>query len=182
MPRFDFDTEIDRRAVPALKTHRIVLGEDGGHLFPGGVADMDFPAAPCIQQAIAKRAAHGVYGYEALPDGLIPALTAWMQRRHGWTVAPEHVLRAPNVLNALAMTANTFTEPGDGIIIPSSSISPTSSERTAAESSRRRCASRPDATRWISRLWRSPRVIRERGCCSCAIRTTRWDGSGPATN
>ena len=117
MPRFDFDTEIDRRAVPALKTHRIVLGEDGGHLFPGGVADMDFPAAPCIQQAIAKRAAHGVYGYEALPDGLIPALTAWMQRRHGWTVAPEHVLRAPNVLNALAMTANTFTEPGDGIII-----------------------------------------------------------------
>lgn len=69
---YDFDTEIDRRAVPALKTHRIVLGEDGSDLFPGGVADMDFPAAPCVQRAIAERAAHGIFGYEAVPDGLMP--------------------------------------------------------------------------------------------------------------
>lgn len=39
---FNFDEEIDRSEVPALKLHPIVLGEDGVELFPAGVADMDF--------------------------------------------------------------------------------------------------------------------------------------------
>ncbi|MFC3615287.1 MalY/PatB family protein [Lutimaribacter marinistellae] len=117
MAEFDFDGEIDRRVVPALKHHRIVLGADGMDLFPAGVADMDFRVAPCITDAIAARAAHGVYGYETVPDGLIPELTGWLENRHGWKVDPSHILRAPNVLNALAMAANAFTEPGDGIIV-----------------------------------------------------------------
>jgi cystathionine beta-lyase len=117
MTEFDFDEEIDRRVVPALKHHRLVLGSDGMDLFPAGVADMDFSVAPCVREAIAERAAHRVYGYETVPDGLMPALTGWLGRRHGWHVDPAHLLRAPNVLNALAMAANCFTEPGDGIIV-----------------------------------------------------------------
>ncbi|HHS94676.1 MAG TPA: putative C-S lyase [Rhodobacterales bacterium] len=117
MPEFGFDEEIDRRGVPALKVHRIVLGKDGMDLFPGGVADMDFRAPPCILEAIGKRAAHGVFGYETVPDGLMPALTGWLQARHGWEVDPAHILRAPNVLNSLALAANLFTEPGAGIIV-----------------------------------------------------------------
>lgn len=117
MTEFNFDEEIDRREVPALKHHRIVLGADGMDLFPAGVADMDFRVAPCISDAIAKRAAHSVYGYETVPDELKLALTRWLGKRHGWTVDPFHILRAPNVLNSLAMAANCFTEPGDGIIV-----------------------------------------------------------------
>jgi cystathionine beta-lyase len=117
MPEFDFDEEIDRRAVPALKHHRLVLGADGMDLFPAGVADMDFRVAPCITDAIAARATHGVFGYETVPDGLIPALRGWLDNRHRWEVDPSHILRAPNVLNALAMATNAFTEPGDGIIV-----------------------------------------------------------------
>lgn len=117
MAEFDFDEEINRRAVPALKHHMVVLGADGMDLFPAGVADMDFPVAPCINDAIAERAAHAVYGYETVPNGLIPALTGWLDMRHGWSVDPAHILRAPNVLNALAMAANCFTELGDGIIV-----------------------------------------------------------------
>lgn len=117
MSAYDFDEVIDRRVVPALKHHRMVLGEDGMDLFPAGVADMDFRVAPCIMQAMAERAAHGVFGYESVPEGLMPALTGWLQARHGWAVEPAHILRAPNVLNALAMAANLFTKPGDGIIV-----------------------------------------------------------------
>lgn len=117
MAEFGFDQEIDRRVVPALKHHRVVLGSDGLNLFPAGVADMDFRVAPCITDAITERAAHGVYGYETVPDRLIPALTGWLDNRHGWIVDPAHILRAPNVLNALAMAVNCFTEPGDGIIV-----------------------------------------------------------------
>lgn len=53
-PSLDLDEEIDRRAVPALKTHRIVLGADGAHLFPAGVADMDFKAPPSVLSAMRK--------------------------------------------------------------------------------------------------------------------------------
>ena len=81
---FDFDRAVDRREVPALKTHRSVLGDDGEHLFAAGVADMDFEAPAPVLEAMRRRLAHGVFGYEAVPDGLVPALTAWLETRHGW--------------------------------------------------------------------------------------------------
>ncbi len=117
MPEFNFDTLIDRREVPALKVNKMVLGADGMDLFAAGVADMDFRAPPVVLEAMSTRAAHGVFGYETVPDGLMPALMDWLQTRHGWSVDPGHILRAPNVLNALSMAANLFTDAGDGIII-----------------------------------------------------------------
>ena len=114
---FDFDEVIDRREVPALKVHRMVLGADEMDLFPAGVADMDFRAPKPILDAMAQRLAHGVFGYETVPDGLMPALIAWMKQRHAWDIHPDHILRAPNVLNSLSMAANLFTRPCDGIIV-----------------------------------------------------------------
>jgi len=114
---FDFDEGIDRREVPALKVHSMVLGADGMDLFPAGVADMDFRAPGPVLDAMARRLEHGVFGYETVPDLLLPALVAWVKKRHGWDLNPNHILRAPNVLNSLSMSANRFTEPGDGIIV-----------------------------------------------------------------
>jgi cysteine-S-conjugate beta-lyase len=114
---FDFDEDIDRRAVPALKWHPMVLGADGDGLFAAGVADMDFRAPPPVIAALQQRLDHGIFGYEAVPAGLIPALTDWLQTRHGWQVDPAHILRAPNVLDSLAIAAALFTGPGDGIIV-----------------------------------------------------------------
>jgi cystathionine beta-lyase len=115
--QFDFDEEIDRRQVPALKMHRMVLGADGLDLFPAGVADMDFRVAPAILEAMQKRREHGVFGYETVPAGLFPALINWFQHRHGWLIDPGQILRAPNVLNSLAIAASLFAGKGDGIIV-----------------------------------------------------------------
>jgi len=112
-----FDEEIDRRLVPALKVHPMVLGASAEDLFAAGVADMDFRAAPAVIEALKKRLDHGVFGYETVPKGLIPALTNWLYTRHGWRVEADHILRAPNVLNALAIAASLFTNEGDGIIV-----------------------------------------------------------------
>ncbi|WP_241525669.1 MalY/PatB family protein [Pseudophaeobacter leonis] len=60
---------------------------------------------------------HGVFGYETLQPGLIPAFTGWMQTRHGWQIDRTHVLRAPNILNALAMAVNLFSDPGGKVIV-----------------------------------------------------------------
>ena len=112
-----FDEDIDRRDVPSLKFHPMVLGPDGEDLFPAGVADMDFRAPAPVLDALHKRLEHGVFGYEAVPNGLMPALTQWLYTRHGWRVEDDHILRAPNVLNALAVAASLFSENGDGIIV-----------------------------------------------------------------
>lgn len=114
---FNFDEQIDRREVPALKQHRVVLGTDGADLFPAGVADMDFRVAPAVLAAMEKRLHHGVFGYETVPDGLVSALTGWFGARHGWAIDHAHILRAPNVLNSLAIAASLFTSQGDGIIV-----------------------------------------------------------------
>lgn len=114
---YGFDEVIDRREVPALKVHRMVLGADGMDLFAAGVADMDFRAPPVVLDALAGRASHGIFGYETVPVGLMPALTDWLLARHDWDVDPEHILRAPNVLNSLSMAVNLLTDRGDGVIV-----------------------------------------------------------------
>ena len=114
---FNFDEDIDRRVVPALKTHTAVLGSGGDKLFAAGVADMDFRAPPVVINALQKRLDHGVFGYEAVPGGLLPSLTGWLSSRHGWKVDEDHILRAPNILNALAIATSLFTRKGDGVIV-----------------------------------------------------------------
>lgn len=112
-----FDVNIDRRAVPALKTHKMVVGENGAGLFAAGVADMDFLAPPSVLAALQKRLDHGVFGYEAVPDELMPALTNWLASRHNWQIDTKHVLRSPNILNTLAMAASIFTKADEGVIV-----------------------------------------------------------------
>ncbi len=111
------DQNINRREVPALKVHPMVLGKDGMDLFPAGVADMDFKAPPAVLNALQKRLDHGVFGYETVPDDLMPALTGWLATRHSWDVDAAHILRSPNILNTLAIAASIFTAKGDGVIV-----------------------------------------------------------------
>jgi cystathionine beta-lyase len=114
---FSFDQEIDRRVVPALKVHPTVLGQDGADLFPAGVADMDYRAPEVALQAMQQRLDHGVFGYETVPEGLLPALISWFARRHGWKIDEAHLLRAPNVLNILAIATSLFTQEGDAVLV-----------------------------------------------------------------
>ena len=112
-----FDEEINRREVPALKVHPMVLGQGSDHLFAGGVADMDFKAPQAVLDALQTRLNHGVFGYETVSRGLLPSLSGWLFKHHGWQVDETHILRAPNILNALAIAASIFTQPGDGVIV-----------------------------------------------------------------
>lgn len=114
-----FDEIINRRKVPALKVHPRVLREGGADLFAAGVADMDFKAPQPVIDALQCRLEHGVFGYETISDALMPALTGWLHEKHNWQVEKQHILRAPNILNALAIAASLFTAEGDGVIVQS---------------------------------------------------------------
>ncbi len=114
---YDFDTLPDRRGTASLKWDfgRRIAGRDG--LLPLWVADMDFVAPPFIADAVARRAAHGVYGYTLEPESYFEAATRWLEERHGWTVRREWLIPAPGVVQAVSAALLAASAPGDRIVI-----------------------------------------------------------------
>ena len=81
------------------------------------VADMDFRAPDCIQRAIREMLDHGIYGYFGDDRAYKDAITWWMESRHGWQVDPDWVFTTHGLVNGTAMCVDTFTEPGDGVVL-----------------------------------------------------------------
>lgn len=114
---FDLDTPVDRSGTHSEKydLRRPLFGTDA--VEPLWVADMDFAAPPAVQQALAARAAHPVYGYTLVPDSAPQALADWLARRHRWLVEPAHIRLVPGVVPTLYAAVAAFSRPGEGVIV-----------------------------------------------------------------
>ena len=86
---------------------------------PLSVADMEFPTAKPIVNAIKKLADEAILGYTNPPEEYFDALISWQKRRHNFEIEKDWVLQTPGVINALSMLIEATTRPGDGIIIMS---------------------------------------------------------------
>ena len=113
MKNFDFDEIIERRGTNCVKYDETTL-ED---VIPLWVADMDFKAAPAIQEAVRKRAEHGVFGYSIVPDAYYDAVINWFQRRHDWTIHREEILYTTGVVPAMSVAIKALTMPGEKVVI-----------------------------------------------------------------
>ncbi|MDI6844941.1 MAG: PatB family C-S lyase [Candidatus Saccharicenans sp.] len=118
-PKYDFDTVLDRRNTCSLKWEfcEKVLGVPD--VIPMWVADMDFPAPPEVVEAVVKRAQHGAYGYPYIPRSFWSAIIDWMKVRHNWEIKREWLSRCHGVVPALNICVQTYTAPGDKIIVQS---------------------------------------------------------------
>jgi len=81
------------------------------------VADMDFAVAPAIQEAVRKRAEHPIYAYTLVGDNYYDAIISWFQRRHGWTIAREHILYTIGVVPAISCTLQALAMPGEKVVM-----------------------------------------------------------------
>ena len=115
--KYDFDTIIERRGTNSVKWDHADRIFRGCNLLPLWVADMDFQSPPAVIEALTRRASHGIFGYSAPGSDYYRAFTRWFARRHGWEIRPEWIHFTPGVVPALNLIIQTFTEPGDGIII-----------------------------------------------------------------
>lgn len=114
-----FDTRIDRRGTDcskwdAMESKYGVSAEDGLAMW---VADMDFRPPQCVQDAVAGMHAHGVYGYYGDEGTYKDAICWWMRDRHGWDVDPNWIFTTHGLVNGTAMCVDTYTKPGDGIVL-----------------------------------------------------------------
>lgn len=119
MGMYDFDQLIERRNTDCVKWDNLEKIYGSKDLLPLWVADMDFPVAPAISEAIRKRAEHGVYGYNFISDRYFEAVINWMERRHNWTIDKDWIIFSPGVVPALSYGVRAFTQPGDNVIIQS---------------------------------------------------------------
>jgi len=116
---FDFDAITDRRGTnsskwDAMERYSGVSPEDGIAMW---VADMDFPAADFLQEAVQGLIAKANYGYFASDAAAIEAAAWWMGARHGWPVEPDWMSSTLGLGHAIALVLETFTDPGDEVII-----------------------------------------------------------------
>lgn len=115
----DFDTIIDRKNTDCLKydfAKRRGMPED---VLPLWVADMDFKTSSYVEDALAERAKHGIFGYSESQTPYFEIVRDWMKRHHDWEVKEPWLIKTPGVVFALAMAVKAYTEPGDGVLIQS---------------------------------------------------------------
>lgn len=115
--RSQFDQPTNRSGLNSIKWDK--AGEIYGcsDLIPMWVADMDFPPPQSIIEALVSRAKRGFYGYEAVPSGYLESFAAWLHDRHDWDVPQEWITYSPGVVSGLSLALQTFTQPGDKIVI-----------------------------------------------------------------
>ena len=115
----NFDKPIDRRNTHSAKWDMMkpLYGVDPDKGTSMWVADMDFEPPQAVHNALAKMANQGVYGYYGNDGNYKNAITGWMDRRHGWNVDPSHIFTTHGLVNGTALCVQTFTDPGDGIVL-----------------------------------------------------------------
>ena len=117
LEKINFNIVVNRKNTNCLKYDFAVRRGRPENVLPLWVADMDFKVAPEITQEIEKRVAHGIFGYSEVKEEYFEAVAAWMEQKHGWHVKEDWLVKTPGVVFALAMAVQTFTEPGDAVII-----------------------------------------------------------------
>ena len=129
--KYDFTTIMDRRGHDALAVDAIgnlsgfapEAPAEGFDVIPMWVADMNFPAAPSIIQAVSQRLQHPAFGYFRPRDEYYDSIIRWQQERHG-AEAVQGLTRdcigyENGVLGGLVSALNVFCSRGDNVLVHS---------------------------------------------------------------
>ena len=116
--QYDFDHIPDRRLTDSMKWSKYEPD-----VLPLWVADMDYPVAVPILQALRNRIEHGIHGYPDTHSQLNPypelrqVLVDRMQRLYNWQVAPDELVFLPGVIVGLNLTCHALAEEGGNVLV-----------------------------------------------------------------
>ena len=115
--KYDFDVICDRTNTNCAKWDAVGEVFGSRDVIPMWVADMDFPTAKPIVEALQKRAEHEFYGYTQASPKLIEVIVDRMKKKFNWRILPEWIVLTPGVIPALSVAVRAFTHPGDEVVI-----------------------------------------------------------------
>ena len=110
---FNFDT-VPSRQFPGILSKWTLYPKD---VLPLWLADMDFPTAPQILDALQTQMQHGVLGYELPSRSLYEIIAQRMLKLYGWQVDPESIVYIAGVNNGYNIAARVLCSSKKGYLI-----------------------------------------------------------------
>jgi len=114
---YNFEETIDRKNTSCVKYDALNTYFGYDDLQPLWVADMDFKTPDVINDAIIKRAQHGIYGYAKATDKTFNLVKQWMYKRHSWEIDTSWITFINGVVPAYSAALEAFSDINDEIIV-----------------------------------------------------------------
>jgi cystathionine beta-lyase len=115
--KYDFDRLVSRAGTNSAKWDVVEPMFGDKDVIPMWVADMDFPTAQPIVDALEARARHPFYGYTTTGEGLTGAIVDRYWKKFKWKIEPEWIVLTPGVIPALNVAIRALTIPGDEVVL-----------------------------------------------------------------
>ncbi len=126
--RFDFTTILERKGKDAIALDGLGVmpgfapdaPKEGFDPIPMWIADMNFPVAPPILEAMRQRLEHPCFGYYNPRQEYFDAIIRWHEKRNGVTGLTADCIGFENgVLGGVVSAANILCSRGDNILVHS---------------------------------------------------------------
>jgi len=110
--QYDFDKVRERRGTDSVKWKKY-----GDEVLPLWVADMDFPSAEPIIQALRQRVDHGFFGYTRPTEELGRIIQERLQKLYRWNIQVEEIFFLPGLVTGLNLSFHAYAGPGEGVLV-----------------------------------------------------------------
>lgn len=109
--KYNFDKTVNRRNTNSYKW------DVEENELPMWVADMDFETAPCVKEAVIKKAMLGAYGYTYVPSEFYTSISKWYERRHHATLNSDYMIYSAGIVAAISSMVKKLTTPAENVVI-----------------------------------------------------------------
>ena len=115
--KYDFSQVIERNNTLSIKYDFAKERKKPSDLLSLWVADMDFPVAQEIKEALIERCNHGIFGYSEVKTPYYEVIAKWYQEKFNWSTKKQWLVKTPGVVAAIANAIRAFTNIGDAVLI-----------------------------------------------------------------
>ena len=115
--KYDFSQVIERNNTLSIKYDFAKERKKPNGLLSLWVADMDFPVAQEIKDALIERCNHGIFGYSEVKTPYYEVIAKWYQEKFNWPTKKQWLVKTPGVVAAIANAIRAFTNIGDAVLI-----------------------------------------------------------------
>lgn len=125
--KYDFTSILDRTGMDSIAVAPdedpygiapVGKTKEGFDLIPMWVADMNFPTAPTICEAMIERAKHPAFGYFGPRKEYYDSIIRWQEVRNGVTgLEQKHIGYQNGVLGGVLSALAVLCSPGDNVLV-----------------------------------------------------------------
>ena len=118
--KYDFITVLDRTGADSIAANIDPWGVSPApaQRIPMWIADMSFPTAPPILEAMHKRLAFPNFGYFSMPDEYFDCILRWQETRNSLTGLMRADIGYENgVLGGVSSAVQALTVPGEAVLL-----------------------------------------------------------------